>query len=378
MKTVLNVFGFPPPRLGGSESHAREISRQLGIHGWKSVLSFLSPPSEEVRKFLDLPNVIIEVLEGVHNTAWRPAVGLATLLRKHRPAILHLNYTGFLSVYPWLAKMYQVEKVFFTDQTSRPANFVAVPRPLRTRVITRFLNAPLTKVVCVSEYGRRCLTGLDVLPPSRFQTIYNSVDVNRADEGQKNGTLFRRRHSIPDGRRIVAQLSWMIPEKGIEDLIDSAKLLLAKDANVHFVLVGDGPCKNEFMRKAVDLGVANHATFAGMMHDPMGEGVYAATDVVCQLSRWEEAFGFTIAEAMASRRPVVATRVGGIPELVEDGKTGYLVERGDRTAVVSRLLELLNNPALRRQMGCGGRTVAETRFELRKNTGQLLKLYGVQ
>jgi len=64
--------------------------------------------------------------------------------------------------------------------------------------------------------------------------------------------------------------------------------------------------------------------------------------------------------------------------LVEDGKTGYLVERGDRTAVVSRLLELLNNPALRRQMGCGGRTVAETRFELRKNTGQLLKLYGVQ
>lgn len=63
--------------------------------------------------------------------------------------------------------------------------------------------------------------------------------------------------------------------------------------------------------------------------DPSGEGVYVAADVVCQLSRWEELFGWMIAEAMACKKPVVATCVGGIPELVAAGQSGYLVERGN-------------------------------------------------
>ena len=81
-------------------------------------------------------------------------------------------------------------------------------------------------------------------------------------------------------------------------------------------------------------------TFSGQVQDPLGEGLYGASDIVCQVSRWEEAFGLTIAEAMASARPVIATRVGGIPELVAHGEYGYLVERGDYADLADKIVLL--------------------------------------
>jgi glycosyltransferase involved in cell wall biosynthesis len=114
-----------------------------------------------------------------------------------------------------------------------------------------------------------------------------------------------------------------------------------------------------------------------VVQDPLGEGLYAAADVVCQVSRWEEVFGYVIAEAMASSKPLLGTRVGGIPELIEDGKTGFLVERGDTEAMADRLLRLLEDARLREAMGQAGRRAAETRFNHKVNVGQLIKLYGI-
>ena len=116
----------------------------------------------------------------------------------------------------------------------------------------------------------------------------------------------------------------------------------------------------------------------GVVQDPLGQGLYAAADVVCQMSRWEEVFGYVIAEAMASYKPMIGTRVGGIPELIDEGKTGFLVERGDTEAMADRLLRLLGDASLRERMGQEGRRVAETRFNHKVNVTQLIKLYGIE
>jgi len=121
------------------------------------------------------------------------------------------------------------------------------------------------------------------------------------------------------------------------------------------------------MRLAGDMGIADHVTWTGIVRDPFGEGLFAAADVVCQVSRWEEVFGWVIAEAMAFSRPLVATRVGGIPELVQDGKSGFLTDRGDVEGMARRILELLGDDALRRRMGKSGRRIAEEKFDLRHN-----------
>src|SRR6185312_5389114 len=120
MPTVMSVFGVEPFRIGGTETFARELSSQLALHGWRSVLCFQSEPPEKVRNFLERENVTLEVLPDSPNFSWKALRDFVRVLRRYRPEIVHLHFTGFLGLYPWLARVYSVGKVFLTDHTSRP------------------------------------------------------------------------------------------------------------------------------------------------------------------------------------------------------------------------------------------------------------------
>jgi glycosyltransferase involved in cell wall biosynthesis len=375
MPTVVSVFGVKPFRIGGTETFARELSLQLHERGWRSVLCFLKEPPEEVRRFLSLPNVTLEVLENSTDVSWTATRALARILRSHKPQILHLHFTGFLGVYPWLARLMSVRKIFFTDHTSRPAGYVPGRAPFWKRAIARIINSPITKVVCVSEYGQRCLTTLALLPRERHQLVYNAVDLTRVIEKPNRAAEFRKKYSIPLERVVIVQVSWMIPEKGIPELLETARILVSKNPKVHFVLVGEGSYREQFMKDAAAMGVAEHITWTGLIQDPFGEGVYEAADIVCQLSEWEELFGWMIAEAMAYGKPIVATRVGGIPELVKDEVSGYLIAGGDPATASERLDTLANDPNLRRKLGEAGRQIVQEKFDLKRNVGQLIELY---
>ena len=377
MPTLLSVFGVEPRRIGGTETFARELSLQLGERGWKSVLCFLSQPTGEVRRFLDLPNISFAVLANSTDGGREARRNLKQIVRDHRPEILHLHYISFLNLYSWSARLQSVKQVFFTDHHSRPAGHVQSRAPLWKRGVARLINQPLTKVICVSNYGYECMTSFGLLPRNRFEMIYNGVDLARVKTDPQLATEFRRRYSIPEERAIVTQVSWVIPEKGIADFLEAARLVIAQNPNVQFVLVGDGAHREQYMSDAVAMGLEDHITWTGMVDDPFGEGVFHAADVVCQFSRWEEVFGWMIAEAMAHGKPVVATRVGGIPEVITDGVTGHLVDRGDTRAMSDRILELLDDPELRTRMGDAGRDAVSCKFDLRKNVTQLIDSYGV-
>lgn len=377
METVVSVFGVKPFRIGGTETFARELSSQLGERGYRHVLCFLAEPAENVKQFLDASNVTVEVIENSTTSNWQSLRRLAQIIRKHKPRLLHLHFTGFVGAFPWLARVLSVKKIVFTDHSSRPAGYVEHRAPWWKRLATRWVNRPVSKVVCVSQYGERCLTSLDLLPRSRHKLIYNAVDLSRVVDDAKAGAEFRKKHAIPSDRTVIVQVSWMIPEKGIPELLETARELLSLNSNFHLVLVGEGTHREQFMRAAADMGLADHITWTGLVEDPFREGVFSAADIVCQLSKWEELFGWMIAEAMAYEKPIVATNVGGIPELVRDGVTGFLVERGDYSAAAEKLNQLAQDSELRESMGAAGRRVVEEKFDLKQNVAQLVELYGI-
>ena len=377
MGCLVSVFGVEPFRIGGTEAFARELSEQLLVHGWQSILCFLSEPSSEVRRFLDLPNVAIEVLPDVDKVGWKGSRELARVLAEYRPQILHLHFIGFLGFYPWLSRLYSVKRVFFTDHSSRPAGYLPNRAPFWKRALVRAINYQISKVICVSKYGMECMSKLDVLPGDRYEMIYNGVDIKRILPDSVLGDAFRKRFSIPEERSIALQVSWIIPEKGIGDLLTVAQTVLRQNDKVQFVVVGEGPYREQYMRQAEEMQIADYLTWTGLVEDPLGEGVYDAADIVCQLSQWEEVFGWMIAEAMVYAKPVVATRVGGIPELVQHESSGFLVNRGDTLAPSEHILNLLSDRNLRMRMGRTGREIALERFDLARNVQELIHQYGL-
>ncbi len=376
MPTALSVFGVEPNRIGGTETFARELSAQLGERGWRSVLCFEVEPGDEVARFLQLPNVTLEVLPNSTNFNWSTVTKLARLVKRYRPDILHLHFVGFVGVYPWLGRILSVRKIFFTDHSSRPADYRPTRAPVWKRSLVRLINYPITKVICVSQYGWRCMKALDVMPSDRYELVYNGVDLSRVERNNSREADFRRRFAIPEHKKVVVQISWIIPEKGIGDLLEVARIVHAQTKDVQFVIAGEGPYREQYMKQAEEMGLAESITWTGLVKDPFTEGLFDAADVVCQLSRWEEVFGWMIAEAMAYGKPVVATRVGGIPELIDEGKTGFLIDRGDSKAVAERLLRLIGHRELREALGDAGRHKTEARFNLRTNVADLIELYG--
>ncbi len=377
MRTLVSVFGVEPRRIGGTEMFARELSAQLAEQGWRSVLCFLSEPEGDVRRFLELPNVSFETLANSTNGGWRAGLDLFRILRKHRAQMLHLHFVSFLTWYPWIGKLAGAGKVFFTDHHSRPAGYVSRRASFWKRVAARAIAFPITKVFCVSNYGYRCMTTIETLPRERFEMIYNGIDRSRINSDADAANRFRQRFSIPANRSLVGQVSWLIPEKGIDDFLEVARRVTTLRPDVQFVWVGDGAARERYEKHAEALGLNDRITFTGMIDDPLGEGVFQAFDVVCQFSRWEEVFGSMSAEAMANGKPVVATRVGGIPELVSDGESGYLVERGDAEAMSARVMGLLSSADTRLRMGEAAREIVARKFDMKANVAQLIESYGV-
>ncbi len=376
---VLSLFHIHPVRIDGMAMFARSLSIALGSLGIRSLLCFPSRPQPAVREYLDLPNVTIEAEPPMFESGFvASGVHFLGLVRQHRPAIVHMHFMGLVSPLPWLARCCGVEKFFFTDHGSRSeTGQEEAVSPRWKRLAKGALNRPIDQLVSVSGYVLQYHRSVTNVPLSRLRLIYNGIDLDRAEVAAHTPQAFRLRFGIPPDRILITQVSWLIEEKGVSDFIEAAKLVLTACPQAHFCMVGAGPRLDGLESAVASAGMESHFTFAGQSADPFFDGVFSASDIICQPSRWHEAFGWVIGEAMAFGKPVVATRVGGIPEIVREHVTGFLVARRDSLDLSRRLIELVSNPGLRERMGVAGLKEVTERFALDRKVGEHLDLYGL-
>ena len=372
---VLTALDLMPVKIGGMEMYLHEVARQLDEAGWDIVIYFACKPNTLVREYFDQPNVRLYAGEQLFQSAPAAYTCFNAMLNQHKPQIIHLHFC-WRPLFPWLAKIHGVKHFYYTDHTSGYQGDEQEPRHLCYRLLARLILAPITCKISVSDYVNRRNLLRRVIPPERLVRIYNGVDLARLGT-QGVGASFRAKHRIPLRATVITQVSAMIPEKGWNDLIEAARVVLRMDPSTYMVFVGEGRWQSQYMRQAGALNYPGRIIFAGASPDPFSDGVFAAADVVCQISRWDEAFGLSIAEAMAHGKPVIATRVGGIPELIEDGISGFLVERRDIAAIGARILELAGDRELRERLGKAGRQRVLERFDLRERVIDLIRLYGI-
>ncbi len=178
--------------------------------------------------------------------------------------------------------------------------------------------------------------------------------------------------ALPQTLRRVAVVANLRPEKGQDVLIDAVPDVLRRFPDAHFELIGDGTERNLLERLARDRGVAHAVTFAGHREDVAAR--LAASEIFVLPSR-SEAFPNAVLEAMAAGLPVVASAVGGVVEVVEDGRTGLLAQPGDAPALARQICRLMENSSLATTLADNGRTLVQTRYSFDRMVSAIDDIY---
>ncbi len=182
----------------------------------------------------------------------------------------------------------------------------------------------------------------------------------------------RRMLGIPAHRFTVGWIGRMTAVKRTDDVLVAFRRLLDRGTDACLCLVGDGPDRERVERQAAELGIIRRCLFLG--YQDTGAPFYAAFDALL-LPSGNEGTPVSAIEALAAARPVVATRVGGVPDVVRDGEDGFLVEPGDVDALADRLALLARAPDLRRRMGEAGQVRVRSRYAVERMLDDTDRLY---
>jgi glycosyltransferase involved in cell wall biosynthesis len=230
-------------------------------------------------------------------------------------------------------------------------------RSAEDRELIRQLTPSMDQLIAVSKsIERKIIDEHRTGAPVRL--IYNGVDLQRYDHQEPCCTL-RDEYGMEPGSQIVGVVARLEPEKGHQTLIEAWPEVLKKVPSAYLLIVGEGSRRDFLEQWAAAHKVAHRIVFTGRRDDV--PAVTAALDVAV-LPSWREAQGLSILEAMALSRPVVASDVGGIPEMVEDGVTGLLVEHDNPMALAGAIVRLLTDHAFADTIARAGHDLVHDRF----------------
>jgi glycosyltransferase involved in cell wall biosynthesis len=241
------------------------------------------------------------------------------------------------------------------------------------RLLERMLARITDALVAVSPEVRDELVALGIAPASKFRVIRLGIALDtriQADEAARAET--RRVMGIPDGRFVVGWIGRMTGVKRTDVLLHGFRTLREDGIDAVLCMVGDGPDRESVEQLADELGIVRDCLFTGYQEDV---GPFFAAFDVFVLTSGNEGTPVTAIEALAAGCPVVATRVGGVPDVVTDGEDGFLVSPAAVDELAGRLADLARDPDLRARMGASGRARMRTRYAVDRLIDDTDRLY---
>lgn len=301
------------------------------------------------------------------------------IIKKEKPDIIHLHSSkaGVIgSVAGWLAG----KKVFYTVHGAVfTAAFGAFSRQLflwAERLTSPFKD----KIICVSRNDQNLWLKYKAAPKDKLMVIQNGIDLDRKFPERNEAReclfgvsvpLFEAAKGSDVDLRLVGTIANFYPEKGLSFLIESADQILKKKDNIIFVVIGDG-LERPLLEKMIEVhGLQKKFILAGRIKN--ASKIMKAFDIFV-LPSIKEGFPYVLLEAMLAGTPVVATHTGGIPEIVENGKTGLLTLPKNPDGMAQKISDLLDNPELAQQLSANAKQKIQS-FSLEKMVKETEKIY---
>lgn len=346
--------------VGGAEKALYQLVTHLDRTRFVPVVGCLTgrgPIGERLEK-AGVEVVYIDMRGWWDAAAW---TRLRTVLREQRPHVLHTflfhaNFAGRLAA--------------IRLGIGRRIASVRVEEPRWVHLWgERLTHRWVDVVTCVSESAARYTHERAGVPREKLVAVPNGIDPCQCDMPVLAPPEEWR---LPERGPVVGCIGRLDAQKDPLLLLRAAAQVVKQIPGATFVFAGDGPLQTRCRREAQRLGISENVRWLGWVADI--RPLLARMDLLALSSRWE-GMPNAVLEAMACRKPVVVTSVGGCPELVRESQTGFLVPCGDACALADRVVSLLNDPTLCRRMGCAARERIEKEFSIASMVERNQKLY---
>src|SRR5687767_14188177 len=291
--------------------------------------------------------------------AWR----LSRVLKQLRPDVVHAHDPNAVAM-------------------AATALSIVTPRPRPTLVASRRIEFPIARnsfsawkysqVDCFLAISRAVRDRLvaDRIPPAKIEVVHEGVDVERVvalPHGNLHAALF-----LPTQSPIVATIGALVAQKDHHTLIEAAAIVVKQVTDVRFVILGQGELRPQLEKQIKHLHLERHVFLAGFRADVLE--LLKDIDVFA-LSSTHEGMCTSLLDAMAAEKPAVATAVGGVPEVVDDMETGFLVPPREPEALARRLIQLLKDQTIRRRMGHAGLDRVRRLFTVERMVAETAAVY---
>jgi glycosyltransferase involved in cell wall biosynthesis len=369
--------------VGGPALHVAYLTEGLATRGYDTTLvaGTLAWGEESMAHVAEARGVVVEPLAALHRDIapladLRAIFRLAGVIRRERPAILHTHTAKAGAVgriAALLAGRARPPVIVHTFHGHVLRGYFGRWTTLGFRTLERLLARVTTVLVAVSPEVRDDLVRLGVAPADKFVVIRLGIELDeRTDVSASPGVDIRSALGIGTGEFVVGWVGRMTAVKRTDDVLLAFSGLLDRGVDARLLLVGDGPDRDQLEQRAHELGIARRCLFVGYQDDVAR--IYRGIDALL-LPSANEGTPVSVIEALAAERPVVATRVGGVPDVVRDDVDGYLVEVGDTDEAAERLAELAGDPGLRSRMGAEGRIRVVRRYAVDRLVDDVDALY---
>lgn len=365
------VFLIDSLGWGGAERLLLQYLPHLRSEGFDPVVCAMhersgNPVAEEIGR-LGIPVDTVPV-ERLRDVTAIPR--LTRYLRRRGADVLHTQLEFADGLGSVAARIARIPAVSTLHTMSEPARWTR--SWWRNRLGDLALAGLSSAIVAVSDEARRHYEVSRPYPRRKLVTLRNGIDLARFEAAAGEGPAVRRELGIGRDAPVVATVAVLRPDKGIQHMIAALPAIAAGAPEVVYLVVGDGDHRAALEAAADRHGVADRVVFAGSRTDV--PRVLAACDVFV-LPTLMDALPTVLAEAGAAGVPIVASRVGGVPEMCLDGRNGLLVDPGDEAGLAEAALRMLREPGLAERMGAQGRAVARERYDIHTQAARLCRLY---
>ncbi|QQZ07862.1 glycosyltransferase family 4 protein [Heyndrickxia vini] len=360
MKIVQLITRMDEP--GGAQIHVRDLAIRLKHIGHDVIL--FSGSAETAFPELQQQEIthtrVKHLIREIHLIYdMKALIELRRALKAMKPDLLalHSSKAGLIGrVAGWslgIPTVLTAHGWAFTEGVSRKKRWIY-------SILEKFAGFISTGIVSVSHYDRQLAINNKVIAEKKIRVIQNGVpDIERRKLAAP--------HINPVNMIMVARFA---EPKDYQTLVEVLSKLKTKEWKIHFV--GEGPLKRDIELEVDKRGLSERVTFLGKRDDV--PEILANSQIFILLSKWE-GLPLSIIEAMRSGLPVIASNVGGVSELVQNGKSGFLIEKGDKEGLLEKITQLIDQPMLRKQFGQSGRMIYIENFTIERMVDDTLTFY---